>query len=151
MLAAGDLLDMSEEHVLVVRAVLAASRIVHDRTLMMLRPGSAQCTDLPLSARAPAEGRMACLLEWKAWRSDPVGLTAYQLVLPDHPLGRRQKAEAVRRRRCRPSMCGRPDPATAKVLPTRPSKDGSGRGGSAPGTSAKFTKYARTGPIPSRF
>lgn len=77
-------------------------------------------------------------------------LTAYRLVLPDHPLGRRQKAEAVRRRRRRPSMCGRPEPATAKVLPTRPSKDGSGRGGSAPGTSATFTKYARTGPIPSR-
>jgi hypothetical protein len=38
LLVAGDLLDMSEEHVLVVRAVLAASRIVHDRTLVMLRP-----------------------------------------------------------------------------------------------------------------
>ncbi len=71
-------------------------------------------------------------------------------VLPDHPLGRHQKAEAVRRLRRRPSMCGRPEPATAKVLPTRPSKDGSGTGASAPGTSATFTKYDRTRPIPSR-
>jgi hypothetical protein len=52
MLAAGDLLDMSEEHVLVVRAVLAASRIVHDRTLVNALARKRQRPDLPLTARA---------------------------------------------------------------------------------------------------
>jgi hypothetical protein len=53
-----------------------------------------------------------------------------------------QAVPAVRRRRRRPSMYGRPGPTTATVLPRRPSQEGSGSGGSEPARSSMSTKYA---------
>ena len=61
-----------------------------------------------------------------------------------------QDSTATRRGRRRPSMYGRPRPATSIVLPSRPSQPGSGRGGSEPATPAISAKYVRTRPIPSR-
>ena len=61
-------------------------------------------------------------------------------IRPENRRILRQTGDAAARRRRRPTMYGRPEPATLSVFPTRSMMEGFGNGAGAPDMSETFTK-----------